>query len=81
MTDNASLQTRRQTAFPRGIGTAFPVFAQRAEGSELWDVEGKRWSARRGAMTLPRLPIFAAPARWRRSILWTRMAAPMRQRP
>jgi len=43
MTDNASLQTRRQTALPRGIGTAFPVFAQRAEGSELWDVEGKRY--------------------------------------
>lgn len=43
MTDNASLQTRRQTALPRGIGIAFPVFAQRAEGSELWDVEGKRY--------------------------------------
>ena len=43
MTDNASLQTRRQTALPRGIGTAFPVFAQRAEGSELWDVEGNRY--------------------------------------
>lgn len=43
MTDNASLQTRRQTALPRGIGTAFPVFAEHAEGSELWDVEGKRY--------------------------------------
>lgn len=43
MTDNDSLQHRRQTALPRGIGTAFPVFAQRAEGSELWDVEGNRY--------------------------------------
>lgn len=43
MTDNATLQSRRQTALPRGIGTAFPVFAQRAEGSELWDIEGNRY--------------------------------------
>lgn len=43
MTDNATLQSRRQTALPRGIGTAFPVFAQRAEGSELWDVEDNRY--------------------------------------
>lgn len=43
MTDNATLQSRRQTALPRGIGTAFPIFAQRAEGSELWDVEGNRY--------------------------------------
>lgn len=43
MTNNATLQSRRQTALPRGIGTAFPVFAHRAEGSELWDVEGNRY--------------------------------------
>ena len=30
-------------AIPRGIATAYPVFAERAEGSELWDVEGNRF--------------------------------------
>jgi 4-aminobutyrate aminotransferase/(S)-3-amino-2-methylpropionate transaminase len=43
MAENASLQSRRVAAIPRGIGTAFPIFAQRAEGSELWDAEGRRY--------------------------------------
>jgi 4-aminobutyrate aminotransferase/(S)-3-amino-2-methylpropionate transaminase len=43
MAENASLQGRRVAAIPRGIGTAFPIFAQRAEGSELWDAEGRRY--------------------------------------
>lgn len=43
MTSNASLQSRRAAAVPRGVGNAFPIFAGRAEGSEVWDVEGKRY--------------------------------------
>ena len=34
---------RRMTAVPRGVGNAFPLFPQRAENSEIWDVEGKRY--------------------------------------
>jgi 4-aminobutyrate aminotransferase/(S)-3-amino-2-methylpropionate transaminase len=43
MTDNATLLARRTAAVPRGVGTAFPIFADRAENAELWDVEGKRY--------------------------------------
>lgn len=43
MPDNASLQSRRVAAVPRGVGTAYPVFAERAENAEVWDVEGKRY--------------------------------------
>lgn len=43
MTDNASLQSRRVAAIPRGVGNAFPVFAERAQNAEVWDVEGKRY--------------------------------------
>ncbi len=42
-TSNADLQTRRTAAVARGVGTAWPVFAARAEGSELWDAEGRRY--------------------------------------
>jgi 4-aminobutyrate aminotransferase/(S)-3-amino-2-methylpropionate transaminase len=43
MSKNAALQARRVAAVPRGVATAYPVFAERAEGSELWDVEGRRF--------------------------------------
>ena len=43
MTKNSSLQARRVAAVPRGVGTAYPVFASRAEGSELWDADGNRY--------------------------------------
>ncbi|MDP3895584.1 MAG: 4-aminobutyrate--2-oxoglutarate transaminase [Mesorhizobium sp.] len=43
MTNNASLHARRIAAIPRGIANAFPVYAHRAEGSEIWDVEGRRF--------------------------------------
>ncbi|WP_018632752.1 4-aminobutyrate--2-oxoglutarate transaminase [Neomegalonema perideroedes] len=42
-TSNADLQARRTAAVARGVGTAWPVFAARAEGSELWDAEGRRY--------------------------------------
>lgn len=43
MTTNESLLARRNRALPRGLATAMPVFAARAENAELWDVEGRRY--------------------------------------
>jgi len=43
MNANAPLQSRRVAAVPRGVGNAFAVYADRAENSEVWDVEGKRY--------------------------------------
>lgn len=43
MTSNAALLERRTSAVPRGVATAAPIFAARAENAELWDVEGKRY--------------------------------------
>jgi 4-aminobutyrate aminotransferase len=43
MTNNATLLARRQAAIPRGIGTAAPIFVDRAENGEIWDIEGKRY--------------------------------------
>jgi 4-aminobutyrate aminotransferase / (S)-3-amino-2-methylpropionate transaminase / 5-aminovalerate transaminase len=43
MTTNSSLLARRTSAVPRGVATAMPVFAARAENAELWDVEGRRY--------------------------------------
>ncbi|MEQ8747069.1 4-aminobutyrate--2-oxoglutarate transaminase [Pyruvatibacter sp.] len=43
MPNNADLLSRRTAAVARGVATATPVFADRAENSELFDVEGKRY--------------------------------------
>lgn len=43
MPANADLYARRLAAIPRGIANAFPVYPARAEGSEVWDVEGRRY--------------------------------------
>jgi 4-aminobutyrate aminotransferase/(S)-3-amino-2-methylpropionate transaminase len=43
MISNRELQTRREAAVARGVSTMLPVFAARARGAELWDVEGKRY--------------------------------------
>ena len=43
MTTNQELMDRRIAAVPRGVANGHPVFAARAENSELWDVEGKRY--------------------------------------
>jgi len=40
---NTELLARRQAAVPRGVASATPVFAARAENAEVWDVEGKRY--------------------------------------
>jgi 4-aminobutyrate aminotransferase / (S)-3-amino-2-methylpropionate transaminase / 5-aminovalerate transaminase len=43
MTSNASLLARRQKAVPRGVATGAPIFLERAENAEIWDVEGNRY--------------------------------------
>lgn len=43
MTSNATLHARHTAAIPRGLASAFPVYAHRAENVEIWDVEGKRY--------------------------------------
>ena len=43
MPTNAALLARRQAAVPRGVASAAPVFADRADNAELWDVEGRRY--------------------------------------
>jgi len=40
---------------PHGIVTAHPVFAEKAEGSFLWDVEGRRYIGKRWRSCAPRL--------------------------
>ena len=40
---NELLLARKAAATPRGVGVMAPFFAARAQGSELWDVEGRRF--------------------------------------
>ncbi|KXV58451.1 4-aminobutyrate aminotransferase [Acetobacter tropicalis] len=40
---NKDLLARRANAVPRGVATSTPIFADRAENAELWDVEGHRY--------------------------------------
>ena len=41
--NNESLQKRKDAATPRGVGVMCQFYADRAENSELWDVEGRRY--------------------------------------
>lgn len=43
MKDNASLDARRKSAVPRGVTSATSIFIERAENSEMWDVEGRHY--------------------------------------
>jgi len=43
MSKNADLLQRRNAAVPRGVVTAMPVFAARAENAEFWDADGRRY--------------------------------------
>ena len=43
MPTNSELYARRNAAVARGIGHVTPLFADRAENAEVWDVEGKRY--------------------------------------
>ncbi|QOT80074.1 4-aminobutyrate--2-oxoglutarate transaminase [Cupriavidus basilensis] len=40
---NAELVRRKDAATPRGVGVMCNFYAERAENSEIWDVEGKRY--------------------------------------
>ncbi|KTE18936.1 MULTISPECIES: 4-aminobutyrate--2-oxoglutarate transaminase [unclassified Sphingopyxis] len=40
---NDALLDRRIAAVPRGVANATSIYAARAENSEIWDVEGKRY--------------------------------------
>ena len=40
---NTDLLERRGAAISNGVGLMHPVFAQRAENSEIWDADGKRF--------------------------------------
>ncbi len=40
---NAAMIARRQAALPNGVGQTYPIFVERAENAEVWDVEGKRY--------------------------------------
>ncbi len=42
-TTNESLLARRKAVLPTGLGVAFPIFADHAKNSEVWDIEGKRY--------------------------------------
>ena len=40
---NAEWQERKLAAFARGMGNIAPVFVERAQNAEIWDVEGRRY--------------------------------------
>ncbi|MBP2231014.1 4-aminobutyrate aminotransferase/(S)-3-amino-2-methylpropionate transaminase [Azospirillum agricola] len=40
---NQSLVARREAAVSRGISAGLPIYIDRAENAEMWDVEGKRY--------------------------------------
>ena len=43
MTTNAEWQVRKEQAMARGQGNMAPIYIERAENAEMWDVEGKRY--------------------------------------
>ena len=43
LSTNAELLRRRADAVPRGVASATPIFVERAENAELWDVDGRRY--------------------------------------
>lgn len=43
MSHNSDLRDRHLAAIPLGLASAFPVYAQRAENSEIWDIDGNRY--------------------------------------
>lgn len=42
-TTNEAMMERRSKAVARGVGAIHPVFAERAENSTVWDVEGREY--------------------------------------
>jgi 4-aminobutyrate aminotransferase / (S)-3-amino-2-methylpropionate transaminase / 5-aminovalerate transaminase len=43
MGTNAELQSRRTAAVARGLAAALPIYTERAQNAEIWDVEGRRY--------------------------------------
>ncbi|NRA22599.1 MAG: 4-aminobutyrate--2-oxoglutarate transaminase [Oceanospirillaceae bacterium] len=41
--NNKELQQRKVKVIARGQGNLYPVYVERAQGAEVWDVEGKRY--------------------------------------
>jgi 4-aminobutyrate aminotransferase len=41
--NNATIQARKNEAIAQGVGMMTQVYAERAENSEIWDVEGNRY--------------------------------------
>ena len=41
--NNQNLQDRKNKAFARGQGNAYPIFVKRAKNAEVWDVEDNRY--------------------------------------
>jgi 4-aminobutyrate aminotransferase len=40
---NAAWQARKEQATARGVGVLLPIYAERAQNAEIWDVEGRRY--------------------------------------
>lgn len=40
---NATISARKNAAISRGVGMTTQIYAERAENSEIWDVEGRRY--------------------------------------
>src|SRR4051794_40298454 len=40
---NSELLARRVAATPQGLVSSTPIFAERAENAEVWDVQGRRY--------------------------------------
>jgi len=43
MTTNNAVQKRKDGAIARGVGMMTQIYAERAENSEIWDIEGNRY--------------------------------------
>ncbi len=43
MNSNQEWKSRKDAATPRGVGVMCNFYAERAENSEIWDIEGKRY--------------------------------------
>ena len=43
MEKNSALSARKNAAISRGVGMTTQIYADRAENSEIWDVEGRRY--------------------------------------
>ena len=41
--NNKELQQRKVKVIARGQGNLYPIYVERAQGAEVWDVEGKRY--------------------------------------